>query len=577
MPRLTLKHVQYILFSPFFNVRIYLNYVQHSLSLSVRIHRRDGQVPYITPLDPLRFLLRSAMVYANKTAIIHRHRSFTFWELSERIRALANVLLTKYHVRPGDRVAILCQNISAFIEAQYAIPAISGVTVPINTRLSAKEVEYLLEHSGATVLIIQTEFTDKLTDEVRALNYLKIIEVADSEDIHSDFYEKLLADESKNSRQLSWNDMPTCQDENQMLSINYTSGSTGRPKGVIVTYRGAYMMALGMVIQDKLTPDTKFLWTLPMFHCNGWSFPWAIVAVGGTQITLNKLDYTQVWQMLKNEGITHYNGAPTVNNEICNHTDAVRLDNPIHVLSGGSALSSTLIKQMTSLNLIPTQVYGLTETYGPAVLTYDYHTRRQYTEEEQYKLLARPGYNIITSDEIRVLDAETATDVEPNGMQIGEICFTGNVVMKGYYNNIEETKKIFRNGVLWTGDLAVRHPDGSIEIVDRSKDVIVSGGENISSIEVENVIVQLDAILECAIVSEPDDKWGERPVAYIVLKKDKSVDKQSIIEHCRRNLAGYKCPSKIVFTETLPRTSTGKVQKYLLRNALWKKYKKRIN
>ncbi|KAI9258693.1 hypothetical protein EDC94DRAFT_613197 [Helicostylum pulchrum] len=520
---------------------------------SLRLHRRPNQVPYLSKLDPLQFLLRSAMVHAQKTAILHQGHSYTYLELSDRVKSLANVLIETYNVKPGDRVAVFCQNIPAFMDAQFAIPAIGAIIVPVNTRLAAKEVDYVIEHSGSSVLIVQDELSDRLSQTSRAI-LAHVIHVADSQNRTQDPYEQLIAG-SKNC--LSWNDFPTQNDENATISINYTSGSTGKPKGVMVSYRGAYMMAIGMAIQDGLSSKTVFLWTLPMFHCNGWGFPWAVVMVGGTQVMLDKLDYTRIWKLLKEHGVTHYNGAPTVQNEICNHPDAVRLNHTIKAYSGGSALSATLIRRMNNLNLEPTQVYGLTETYGPAVTTYDVNTLDDYTEEEKYALLARPGFGIVTSDEVRVLNATTYKDVNPDGKEIGEICFTGNLVMKGYYKNPVETEKSFRNGVYWSGDLAVRHADGSLEIVDRSKDVIVSGGENISSIEVESVIYQLDDVNECAIVAGPDDKWGERPVAFVVVKKRSMLQAQEVVAHCRDSLAGYKCPSKVIFIDQLPRTSTG--------------------
>ncbi|CEP10582.1 hypothetical protein [Parasitella parasitica] len=501
------------------NIKHHLNPNVNPHFESLRIQRRQDQVPYISKLDPLSFLLRSAMVYAHKTAIIHRQKSFTYLQLAERVKILANILIDAYQVKPGDRVGILCQNIPAFTEAQYAIPAIGAISVPMNTRLAAKEIEYIADHSGVSVMFVQTELMDRLTDQTKTTANIRFIEVADSDDTSQDPYEASLKKRSNDCR-LGWNDFPTAVDENEVISINYTSGSTGKPKG--------------------------------------WGFPWAIVAVGGTQIMLNKLDYTLIWKLLKEHGVTHYNGAPTVQNEICNHEDAVRLEHSVNAYSGGSALSSTLIQRMKDLNLKPTQVYGLTETYGPAVLTYDHYTLSQYNEEEQAKLLARPGFNIVTSDEIRVLNIETSVDVKPNGKEVGEICFTGNLVMKGYYRNPKETTKAFRNGVYWTGDLAVRHPDGSIEIVDRSKDVIVSGGENISSIEVESVIVQLDQVSECAIVAGPDDKWGERPIAFVVIKKNRTLDESTVINHCRNSLAGFKCPTKVVFAKEIPKTSTGK-------------------
>ncbi|KAG1046503.1 hypothetical protein G6F43_011012 [Rhizopus delemar] len=501
---------------------------------SLRLRRKHDQVPYHSPLDPLRFLLRSSMVFAEKTAVIHRQRSYTYRELSDRVRRLATVLIKAYHVKKGDRVAILCQNIPSNLESMYAIPATGGIMVPVNTRLVAEEIEYILRHSGATLLILQQEFESKMTNAIKSL--VKIIYVADSDNPNQDPYEMMLANCKKPKL---WDEMPLLNDENAVFSINYTSGSTGRPKGVMASYRGVYLNALGMIIQGALSTNTVYLWTVPMFHCNGWSFPWALVAVGSTQVMLNKIDYSLIWDLLIKHNITHYNGAPTVQNELCNHKKAVRLNHP-------------------HLNLQPTQVYGLTETYGPAVLGYDVAILSEYNEEEQQKRLARQGYNTIISDELRVLNKDSGLDVTANGKEIGEVCFTGNLVMLGYYNDPEETEKAFKGGVFWSGDLAVRHPDGTIEILDRSKDIIVSGGENISSIEVENVVVQLEEVMECAIVSEPDDKWGERPVAFVVLKAGKTLTADIIFDHCRKLLAGYKCPEKVIFIKELPKTSTGK-------------------
>ncbi|KAG1471776.1 hypothetical protein G6F56_001929 [Rhizopus delemar] len=520
-----------------------------------RLRRKINQEPYLSPLNPLRFLLRSAIVFANKTAVVHRERCYTYRELSDRVRKLTTILIENYNIKPGDRVAVLCQNITPNLESMYAIPAAGAIMVPVNTRLAAKEVEYVVQHSGANVLFLQQEFDSKITDLVKSS--IKIIHISDSDDPRDDPYELML---TGCTLPFAWAEMPLINDENAMFSINYTSGSTGRPKGVAVSYRGVYITALGMAINGALSVNTAFLWTLPMFHCNGWSFPWALVAVGATQFMLNKLDYSVIWDSLTTHGITHYNAAPTVQNELCNHRKAVRLNHPVRVLSGGSSLSNTLIRRMRHLNLQPTQVYGLTETYGPAVFGYDISTLSEYSEEEQHKRLSRQGYNIVVSDEIRVLNIESGLDVVPDGKDVGEVCFSGNLVMKGYYKDPEETAKSFKGGVFWSGDLAVKHPDGTIELMDRKKDVIVSGGENISSIEVENVIVQLDEISECAIVGRPDKKWGERPVAFIVLKEDKHIEEKVIFDHCHNLLAGYKCPDKVVFMKELPKTSTGKIR-----------------
>ncbi|KAI7851871.1 hypothetical protein BDC45DRAFT_514531 [Circinella umbellata] len=516
-----------------------------------RIQRKPGQVPHVTPLDPIRFLLRSAMVYRNKTAVIHGDRSFDYETLADRTLRLANLLKTDYNVQPGDRVGILCQNVPAFLESLYAIPSIAAVMVPLNTRLAQPEIEYVVNHSGISVLIVQDELFSRLSPAVK--EKVKLIRVADHQN-HGDPpcpYEQLL---QNTTTVFKWNDLSLTTDENALISINYTSGSTGRPKGVQVSHRGCYMMAMGMCIQAHLTPETVYLWTLPMFHCNGWNFPWALVAAGATQVMLNKIDYTHIWKLIKELRVTHYCGAPTVHNEVCHHKDAAKLDYTLLAFSGGAPLAPKIIRGLNDLNIYLTQVYGLTETYGPCVLTYDKGALSQHPEDQHLGLVARQGYNIITQDEVRVLDQKTATDVVANGTQIGEICLSGNVTMMGYYNDPEETKKCFRAGVFWSGDLAVRHPDGVIEIVDRSKDVIVSGGENISSIEVENTIVAMEEVSECAIIAGPDEKWGERPFAFVVVREGRTTTAEAVLDHCRKNLAGYKCPAKVIFIKSIPKT-----------------------
>ncbi|CAO3592209.1 unnamed protein product [Absidia cylindrospora] len=546
---------------------------------TLQLGRNADQLAYITPLDPLRFLLRSAMVYTNKTAVVHQGVSYTYRQLAERTLQLANGLLDDYGVQVGDRVGVLCQNIPAVIEAHYAIPAAGAIMVPLNTRLASAEIDYVLGHAGCSVLLVQQYFFD--SNQVSAASLaqhfpqLHVIVIADTPTTPlNDPYEVLLNTHVSSPR--LWNQLPLVNDENAVLSINYTSGSTGRPKGVMVTYRGAYIAALNYAIHDGLSSSSVMLWTLPMFHCNGWGFMWSMVAVGGTQLMLNKIDYDEIWKALKEKGVTHYNGAPTIQNEICSHPEAQRLAHPVQVLSGGAALSSPLIKRMLALNLQPKQVYGLTETYGPNTMSYEPWHLADKPIDAQHTMMARQGFNTIAADEIRVLDRISATDVPTNGTTVGEICCSGNLNMKGYYNNPQETEKAFRAGFFWTGDLAVRHPDGSIEIVDRGKDVIVSGGENISSLEVESVIVQLDQVSECAVVGGPDEKWGERPYAYVVLKSNQVIEPNQIITHCRNKLAGYKCPSKVFLVPSIPKTSTGKTQKYVIRNELWKGKDKKI-
>ncbi|KAG2225869.1 hypothetical protein INT45_007113, partial [Circinella minor] len=521
-----------------------------------RIHRNPQQDPCHTPLDPVRFLLRSAMLYSKKIAVIYGDREYDYQTLADRILRLANSLLYNFHVRPGDRIAILCQNIPASLEAMYAIPSVGCVLVPLNTRLAPPEIEYVIKHSGATVLIVQDEILPRVSSSVKEI--VKLIHVNDycfsptSNNVACCCqYEDLV---QKTEVRYQWNDLPLTTDENALLSINYTSGSTGRPKGVQVSYRGCYLMTLSMCIHGKVTHDTKYLWMAPMFHCNGWSFPWAIVVMGGTQVMLNKVEYGLIWKMLKENGITHYGAAATVQNELCNHKDAVCLDRTVHSITGASPVAPKILRNLNALNIYPIHAYGLTETYGPSVHTYDNGARSHYPSEQHDVLMSRQGYSVINQDEVLVLDQKTGQDVIPDGQHIGEICCHGNLTMLGYYKDPEANAKAFRGGVFWTGDLGVRHPDGAIEIVDRAKDIIISGGENICSIEIEKVIVELKQVSECCVVGCPDKQWGERPYAYIVIRQGQTIKEDEVIAHCRKNLAGYKCPSKVFFVENFPKT-----------------------
>ncbi|KAI9491258.1 hypothetical protein BDB00DRAFT_767249, partial [Zychaea mexicana] len=504
-----------------------------------QIDRRPEQVPYHTPMDPIRFLLRSAMVYRNKTAVIHGDQAYDYETLADRVLQLANVLIQDFHVRPGDRVAVLCQNTPAYLEATFAVPAAGCILVPLNTRLAPPENEYLIKHCGATVLIIQEQHLSRITPGVKET--IKMIRVADQQNPGqpSCQYELLLQEKKKKEEAsgtmlMKWNELPLTTDENALITINYTSGSAGKPKGVMQSYRSCYLMAMNMCVHARLTLDTKYLWTAPMFHCNGWNFTWAVVAVGGTHVMLDKIDYPRIWKLLQEHRVTHYGAAPTVQNELAHHKDAVCLDHPVSCIIGGSPLSS--------------------KTSGPSVHTYDRAALSQYPEEQHAELISRQGFSIISQDETRVLDPKTGKDVVANGKQVGEICSSGNTTMLGYYNDVKATKKAFQGGVFWSGDLGVRHPDGAVEVIDRAKDVVVSGGENISSIEVENTIMMLEVVSDCAIVGGPDEIWGERPFAYIVVWEGKAITAEAVIFHCRRNLAGYKCPSKIIFVDKLPKT-----------------------
>ncbi|KAI8393624.1 putative long-chain-fatty-acid--CoA ligase [Radiomyces spectabilis] len=550
-----------------------VNQIRHHLastdtSSSLRVPHHPDLPPYMTPLNPVRFLLRSAQTYPNKVAVIDGEKKYTYATLAERCLCLANVLLNM-GIKKGDRVGILCQNLPAVVEAHYAVPAIGAITVPLNTRLASAEIEYILNHSGTTVLLVQDIFLDQLSE--KAKQHLKLIHVADSP---NNPYDQTL---TTGMHQKSWYEIWVEPKETDTISVNYTSGSTGRPKGVQATYRGGYMTAIADIIHMNLTFHSVFLFTVPMFHCNGWAYPWALVATGGTQVMLAKMDYGVIWKLFEEAGVTHYGGAPTVQAEIINHSLAHRLPRPVTVMVGGSPLAGSVIKRMRALNIHPVHIYGLTETHGPSTVTYEPSIIDHLPESEQYRHLARQGHAMVVTDEMQVVDRDTGKAVPCDGETIGEVCYTGNQLMSGYFRDPEATRVAFRNNMFWSGDLAVQHPDGTIELVDRSKDLIISGGENISSIELENTLMELEPILECAVVAGPDDRWGERPYAFIVIKKGQSLTDDQVIKHCRSRLAGFKCPSKIKFVDVIPRTSTGKIQKFVLRNELWKDRERRIN
>jgi fatty-acyl-CoA synthase len=365
------------------------------------------------------------------------------------------------------------------------------------------------------------------------------------------------------------------EDEEEPISINYTSGTTGQPKGVLYTHRGGYLNALGEIIETQMGFDSVYLWTLPMFHCNGWCFTWGVTAVAGTHVCLRKLEPGRIWELLEGEGVTHFNGAPTVQMMLVNHPKAHQLDRPVTVTVAAAPPSPTLLAQMKQLNFRPLHVYGLTETYGPHTICEWHAEWEALPAEEQARLRARQGQAYLIADLVRVVD-DNMNDVARDGQSMGEVIMQGNNVMKGYFNQPEATADAFRGGWFHSGDLAVWHPDGYIELRDRKKDIIISGGENISTIEVEQTIAKHPAVLECAVIAIPDEKWGERPKAFVTLKAGQSATEAEIIEFCRQNLAHFKCPAVIEFGD-LPKTSTGKVQKYVLRQKEWAGWEKRIN
>jgi fatty-acyl-CoA synthase len=535
-----------------------------------------------TELTPIRFLERSATVFRDRPAIVDGDRVYTYAELAERVRRLAAALRAR-GVQPGDRVGIIAPNAPPMLEAHFAVPLIGAVLVPINTRLSPGEVAYILDHAAVTVLLAGVEFIALVEGVRQSLDHpvdtVWLGAAADSREVPAtaqpgEAYEAVL--EQADPDPITW--APVLgEGEDATISINYTSGTTGRPKGVMYHHRGAYLNALGEIITADLHTASVYLWTLPMFHCDGWCFPWAVVAAGATQISLRQFEPGRVWQLIQAHGVTHLCGAPTVLTALANHplAHAVRLQQPLHVITAAAPPSPTIIGQMEALGASITHVYGLTETYGPHTVCAwqpEWHT---LPVERRVRLKARQGVAYLIADPIRVVD-EAMQDVPADGQTMGEVVMRGNNVMKGYYRDPEATARAFRGGWFHSGDLGVMHPDGYIELRDRAKDIIISGGENISTIEVEQVILQHPAVLECAVVAVPDPTWGETPKAYVTLRPDQQLDAPTLIEFVRARLAHFKAPRYVEFGP-LPKTSTGKVQKYILREQEWQGHEKRIN
>ncbi|MEX2237928.1 MAG: acyl--CoA ligase family protein [Dehalococcoidia bacterium] len=522
---------------------------------------------YRSELTPLSFLRRSAYVFPEKTAVIHANREYssTYRELEERVNRLANGLRAG-GLQKGDRVAFLCPNNPAMIDAHFGVPAAGGVLVAINTRLNSDEIGYILEHSGSKWLFVDDELWNLV--ESLDLSKIEVIHVSDCGD-PDDLYEQFLEAASPEAPE-SW-----LEDEDETISINYTSGTTGRPKGVMFSHRGSYLNALGNAIELGMGFDTVYLWTLPLFHCNGWCFSWAVAMIGGTHICLRKVDNPLIWDLFDSHGVTHYCGAPTVQIGLVNDPRAHRVERQITVGIAGAPPSPTLLGQLKELNLRPMHLYGLTETYGPTTICAWHAEWDELPLAEQATLLARQGQGHVLADLVRVVDEEM-NDVPRNGEVLGEVVLRGNTTAKGYYEQPDATAEAFRGGWFHSGDIGVWHPDGYIELRDRKKDIIISGGENISTIEVEQTVARHPAVLECAVIAVPDDKWGERPKAFVTLKPGAQASEGEIIEFCRGSLAHFKCPASVEFSE-LPKTSTGKVQKFVLRDKEWAGREKRIN
>jgi fatty-acyl-CoA synthase len=519
---------------------------------------------YRTELTPLSFLRRSAYLFPEKTAVIYGDRRYTYKEFEERVNRLAS-RLRKADLLKGDRVAFLCPNSPPMLEAHFAVPAAGNVLVSINTRLAKDEVKYIVEHSNSKVVFVDTELEELLEGVHDTVEVVRIENTAEE----GDPYENYLAEGSPEPVE------SLLEDEEETISINYTSGTTGRPKGVMYTYRGAYICALGNIIEMGMNYETKYLWTLPMFHCNGWTLPWAVTAVAGTHVCLRKVEPGRVWEYFESEGITHYCAAPTVQIGIVNDEAAHRLQTKVTAVVAAAPPSPTLLGRLTELNIRPLHVYGLTETYGPITTNAPSKEWEKLDPDEHARLLARQGQGYVTADLVRVVD-DDMNDVPLDGETMGEIVMRGNMVMKGYLDNEKATEAAFKGGWYHSGDIAVWHPDGRVGLRDRRKDVIISGGENISTIEVEQVVCRHPAVMEAAVVAVPDEKWGEHPKAFVTLKKGKEATEEEVIEFCKERIAHFKAPAAVEFGE-LPKTSTGKIQKFVLREKEWMGHEKKIN
>ena len=545
---------------------------------------------WITPLTPLSFLRRSAGVYPDKTAIVHGASRWTYAEFAADAQRLARGLRAS-GVRPGDRVAALLPNVPAMLVAHFGVPLAGAVLVAVNTRLASEEVRYILDHSGATVLVVDSALWPTVAPLVGSLDGVReIVTLVDPEGPHADgapeasdtSWDDLLA-RGRDGEDLPWE----VDDERSTITINYTSGTTGRPKGVQYHHRGAYLNSLGEIVHSGHDPASVYLWTLPMFHCNGWCTPWAVTAIGGTHVCLREVRGDAIWRLIGEHRVTHLNGAPTVVTTIMNAAEAHTLDYALVVTTAGAPPSPTTILEMERMGFRIVHVYGLTETYGPYTVCQWQDGWARLEATDRARLQARQGVGMIQTDEVRVVEvvdaaaaddpsSVTLVDVPADGATMGEIVMRGNNVMSGYYRDPDATARAFAGGWYHSGDLGVMHPDGYVELRDRAKDVIISGGENISTVEVEQAVLSHPAVLEAAVVGVPDERWGERPKAFVVLRAGESAGEDDVLAHVRERIARYKTPREVAFVEELPKTSTGKIQKFELRDREWGGQERRI-
>ena len=526
-----------------------------------------NELPNETPLSPLRFLQRSAEIFGQKTAIIHGERSYTYRDFAAEAQRLAKVI--KSRIQPGDRVAFLCPNVPELLIAHYAVPLAGGVLVALNSRMTTRELQYIMEHSETRLLFADSELLGTVAGLDRDLTKLdEVIEVPDSTinypevpaGVATKQYADFLATPGGGDADLPWG----VQDERTPITLNYTSGTTGKPKGVLYSHRGAYLNSLGETIHNQFTGATRYLWTLPMFHCNGWCTTWAVTAVAGVHICLRAVRADTVWDAIDNLGVTNLCGAPTVCSIIADAPQAHELKAPLRITTAGAPPSPSIITALESIGISVVHVYGLTEVYGPYTICEYQAEWDDLPAQDRAVKISRQGVGMLQAETARIVDLDMC-DVPADGATLGEIVLRGNNVMLGYFKDPQATADAFRGGWFHTGDLGVMHPDGYIQLKDRAKDIIISGGENISTIEVEQAIISHPAVMDVAVIGVPHERWGERPVAFVIRSTTSSVTAEEIRSHVKGLIAGFKVPDRILFPEELPHNSTGKVLKSQLR------------